>query len=278
MICIDSHQHFWKYNPVQYDWIDESMHLIQQDFFPEDLKPILRSNHVDGCIAVQADSTEQETDFLLQLAHNYKFIKGVVGWVDLLDPNVQSRLAHFASKKELVGIRHIVQGEADDFMMRHDFQNGIKALHQFELTYDILIFPSQLKAAIDLVSKFPDQKFVLDHIAKPGIKAKKKGNWTEFIQILANFENVYCKVSGMVTEANWKGWQKTDFTPYLDVVFESFGVDRIMFGSDWPVCLVAASYADVQSILHDYIKDYTPQDKEKIWGTNAIQFYNLEYT
>jgi L-fuconolactonase len=272
---IDSHQHFWKYDPVKNAWIDESMKVIRKDFFPEHLKPILQAAKIDGCVAVQADQSEAETTFLLDFAHKNDFVKGVVGWVDLLADNVEERLAHFAPDKDLKGIRHIVQSEPDDFMLRKDFQHGISKLHQFGLVYDILVFPTQLPASIALAEKFPDQPFVLDHIAKPYIKDKKIDGWEKDIRELARFPHVQCKVSGMVTEADWANWKKEDFTPYLDVIFDAFGTERIMYGSDWPVCLVAAEYQQALSILEDYISDFSEVDKAKVMGENAAKFYNL---
>ncbi len=272
---IDSHQHFWKYDPVKNAWIDESMKVIRKDFFPEHLKPILQAAKIDGCVAVQADQSEAETTFLLDFAHKNDFVKGVVGWVDLLADNVEERLAYFAPDKDLKGIRHIVQSEPDDFMLRKDFQHGISKLHQFGLVYDILVFPTQLPASIALAEKFPDQPFVLDHIAKPYIKDKKIDGWEKDIRELARFPHVQCKVSGMVTEADWSNWKKEDFTPYLDVIFDAFGTERIMYGSDWPVCLVAAEYQQALSILEDYISDFSEVDKAKVMGENAAKFYNL---
>ncbi|MDO5977370.1 amidohydrolase family protein [Flavivirga spongiicola] len=272
---IDAHQHFWKYNPVRDAWIDDSMTVIRKDFLPQDLKPILEANTIDGCIAVQADQSENETDFLLQCAIENPFIKGVVGWVDLLSDNVEERLEYYSKNNILKGVRHIVQAEANDFMLRKDFQNGISKLQQFNLTYDILVFPPQLEAAIQLVREFPNQKFVLDHIAKPYIKDAKIHDWKINMSTLAKAPNVYCKVSGMVTEADLKQWRLSDFQPYLDVVFEAFGIDRIMYGSDWPVCLLAAEYQEQLNIIETYISRFSSDDKIKIMGNNAIRFYNL---
>lgn len=272
---IDSHQHFWKYDPVKNAWIDESMKAIRRDFSPEDLAPILKSANIDGCVAVQADQSEAETDFLLGFAENSEIVKGVVGWVDLMADNVEERLAVYSKNKWLKGIRHIVQSEPDDFMLRADFQHGISKLAQFGQVYDILVFPTQLPASIALAEKFPDQAFVLDHIAKPYIKDGKIDGWKEDIRQLAQFPNVHCKVSGMVTEADWANWKPEDFTPYLDVVFEAFGTDRIMFGSDWPVCLVAADYQQGLGIVEGYIAGLSADEKARVMGINAQKFYNL---
>ncbi|MDU8886980.1 amidohydrolase family protein [Yeosuana sp. MJ-SS3] len=274
-MIIDSHQHFWIYDPVRDGWIDESKKVIRKDFLPSDFELILKSNNVDGCIAVQADQSEKETNFLLELADENSIIKGVVGWVNLLDSNVEDKLAYYSKCKFFKGVRHIVQAESEDFMLRDDFQKGICKLAQFGLTFDILVFPDQLKNAIELVRKFPNQKFILDHLGKPFIKDKKIKNWESDIRNLAQFPNVACKVSGMVTEANWEDWKTSDFDKYLDVIFESFGVKRVMYGSDWPVCLLAASYKQQLNILQNYLNSFTERDKNKVMGANAIQIYKL---
>lgn len=272
-MIIDSHQHFWKYNPVTHGWIDDSMAKIRRDFTPTDLQPILETNGIDGCIAVQADQTESETEYLLDCAKEHYFIKGVVGWVDLMATNVEARLAYFAQHKSLKGIRHIVQSEPNDFMLRSEFQSGIAKLNQFGLTYDILIYPQQLDAAIALVQKYPDQQFVLDHIAKPSISKGMDKAWKSKIKALGELENLYCKVSGMVTETEEFRWNVDDFKVFLDVVTQAFGVDRLMYGSDWPVCLVAASYKEVLSIIKNYFSD---EELANIMGLNACKFYHLE--
>lgn len=273
---IDSHQHFWKYHPIKNSWIEDHMKVIRRDFLPDDLHPILEKNTIDGCIAVQADQSEEETEFLLSLAENNSFIKGVVGWVDLKSENIKERLSHFAKFNKLKGIRHIVQAEPDDYMLDEKFQRGISFLDQFNLTYDILVFPSQLSAAIELVDNFPHQKFVVDHIAKPLIKEGKLEPWKTEMISLAKSPNVMCKISGMVTEADWSSWESGDIKPYLDVIFNALGPDRIMFGSDWPVCLLAASYEQQLEIVETYISSFSPEDKNKIMGGNALNFYNLK--
>lgn len=272
---IDAHQHFWKYDAIRDAWIDDSMKVIRRDFLPQDLTPILKLNSIDGCVAVQASQSEIETEFLLDLAQNNPFIKGVIGWVDLRKENIEERLAYYSKNNKLKGVRHIVQGEAVDFMLRADFQNGISKLAKFNLTYDILVFPTQLEAAITLVNKFPNQKFVIDHIAKPYIKKGAIDDWKIAITELVKAPNVFCKVSGMVTEADFKNWKPLDFKPYLDVVFEAFGIDRIMYGSDWPVCLLASDYESQFAIIQNYVKTFSVDEKLKIFGGNAIQFYDL---
>ncbi|KAA5821889.1 amidohydrolase family protein [Algibacter amylolyticus] len=274
-MIIDSHQHFWIYDAVRDSWIDETMSVIRKDFLPKDLKPILDANHVEGCIAVQADQSEKETEFLLQCAEQNPFIKGVVGWVDLCDDNVEARLSHFSKNKNLKGIRHIVQAEKDDFVLGEDFQRGISKLSTFNLVYDILVFPSQLENAIKLVEKFPDQKFVLDHIAKPQISEGLNEKWVKNIKQLAAYKNVACKISGMVTETENFNWTPDQFTPFLDSIVNAFGTDRIMFGSDWPVCLLAGEYKSVLQLIENYFIDFSNEDKKLIMGRNAIKYYNL---
>ena len=273
---IDAHQHFWKFDPVRDSWITNEMSVIRNDFFPEHLHPILKENDFDGCVAVQADQSETETNFLLDLADKNEFIKGAVGWVDLRAENIEERLAHYKQFKKLKGFRHILQGEKDrGFMLQPDFIRGIKALQQFNFTYDILIFPDQLQYTKEFVAMFPGQKFVVDHIAKPYIKDKKIEEWKNDMQEIAGYQNVSCKISGLVTEADWKSWEAKDFTPYLDTVVNAFGTDRIMFGSDWPVCLVAASFREMLDIVKDYFSSFTKQEQDKFFGGNAINFYNL---
>lgn len=274
-MVIDSHQHFWIFDPIRDNWIDESMEVIRKDFLPSDLESILETNNIDGCIAVQADQSESETDFLLELAHKSSKIKGVVGWVNLLDANVEDRLVFYSRNNLFKGVRHILQSESEDFILGDDFQNGISKLAQFGLTYDILVFPHQLKNVIKMVSKFPDQQFILDHIGKPYIKDGKLKNWEKEIRALSHFENVACKVSGMVTEGKWRNWKTSDFDTYLDVIFDAFGANRLMYGSDWPVCLLAASYKQQLNIIQDYMNTFTEVDKNKVMGLNAIQIYNL---
>lgn len=273
---IDAHQHFWKFDPVRDSWINEEMSVIKRDFLPSDLQPILQQNGLDGCVVVQSDQSEKENEFQLSNAADFNFIKGVVGWVDLQSDTIEERLAYYQAFKKMKGFRHVLQGEKDRaLMLKPAFMNGISKLQQFGFTYDILIFPDQLKYAAELVAAFPDQKFVIDHIAKPNIKDHVAGSWKEDIAALSSFENLYCKISGMVTEANWQGWTKDDFTPYMDTVVETFGTSRIMFGSDWPVCLVAASYSEMLGIVEDYFAPFSENERNKFFGQNAVQFYNL---
>jgi L-fuconolactonase len=276
MLRIDSHQHFWKFDPVRDSWIDESMAVIQRDFFPIDLEPILKKNNIDGCVAVQADQSEAETDFLLGLAGESDFIKGVVGWVDLRSADVVSRLEYYSQFNKLKGFRHVLQGETDRaLMLNPSFVRGIKALKKHDLTYDILIYPDQLNFANSLVKQFPEQKFVIDHIAKPPIKTRGLKEWAKDMKVLAGLENLYCKISGMVTEADWQKWKTEDFEPYLHVVFETFGTKRLMFGSDWPVCNVAGGYDKVAGIAEHYSAQLSADEQADFWGGNAVRFYGL---
>ena len=275
-MIIDAHQHFWNYSPSKHAWISDAMADLKRDFLPADLWEIYEENSVAGCVAVQADASEEETNFLLQLAEEHDFIKGVVGWVDLQDENVNARLKHYQSFEKLKGFRHVVQDEPDpDFMLRDDFRRGLKALEAFGYTYDILIYPHQLDAAVQTVQDFPNINFVLDHIAKPHIREAKMDNWLPKIITLAKSPNVCCKVSGMVTEAAWNHWHQGDFVPYLDAVTEAFGMDRLMFGSDWPVCLLSGSYKQVLNIVQDYYQQFSKEDQDKLYYGNVSRFYNL---
>ena len=272
---LDSHQHFWKYSPQQHNWIDDSMVSLKRDFLPNDLEPHLIENKIEACVVVQADQSEKETEFLLELATQYEFIKGVVGWVDLRAKNVEERLQFYSQNQYFKGVRHIVQSEKQDFLLDPAFQNGIGKLGNLNLTYDLLIYPHQIEAAIKLVSQFPNQKFVLDHLAKPNIKNGKIDPWKNQIQRLAQFSNVSCKISGMVTEADHVQWKPSDFIPYLDIVFDAFGENRILFGSDWPVCLLAASYQEVYQLITDYTANFSLEQRDKLFGANAERFYNI---
>ena len=271
---IDTHVHFWKYDKVRDAWM-EDMKTLQQDYLPETVAGTFHRNGVSGCVAVQADQSELETHFLVELAKTHPVIKGVVGWVDLQNEKVEERLQYFSQYHSIKGWRHVVQGEPDDFLLRSAFQRGVKALQPFNYSYDVLIYPRQLKAAVAFVSKFPDQKLVIDHCAKPEIADKKIDEWAAMMKDVAGNPNVYCKISGLFTEARWKQWSPGDFYPYLDVVFDCFGVDRLMFGSDWPVILVSGMYVQWKSLLLKYMEDYKTEDKEKVFTKNAIQFYNL---
>ena len=275
-MTIDSHQHFWKYEPIKHHWIDDEMAVIRRDFLPDDLKKVYTENAIDGCVAVQADQTLAETDFLINLAKENDFIKGVVGWADLRDENIEEVLATYASTKKLKGWRHVVQGEADhNFLMRQNFLNGISYLEKYQYTYDILVFPHQLGATLEFVKQFPHQKFVIDHIAKPYIKDGYFEGWAVLMKEIAKQENVYCKISGMITEADYKEWKPEQIHPYMNVVLNVFGSNRLMYGSDWPVCLVAGNYQQVKELVTNFIGTLSSNEQEAIMGKNAISFYNL---
>lgn len=273
---IDSHQHFWRYSAVEYPWMKPEW-PIRRDFLPPDLALEMARVGIEGCVAVQAQQTVAEAHWLLSLADEHAFIKGVVGWVDLQSSRVEEPLAELARHPRFVGVRHVVQDEPDDnFMLRPAFQRGIGKLRQFNLAYDLLVFPKQLPAAIRLVANFPEQRFVLDHIAKPFIRDGAISPWREQIRELAKAPNVWCKVSGMVTEAKWDGWHAEDFRPYLDVVFAAFGGERLMFGTDWPVATLAGSYEQVHGLAADYTRSLTAEAREKFFGGNAAAFYQLK--
>lgn len=276
-MTIDSHQHFWKYSPTKHPWINESMSVIRRDFMPADLQEVYAENGIDGCVAVQADQTLEETDFLLQLSENHQFIKGIVGWVDLQDEHVDQALEKYSKYEKVKGFRHVVQEEPDhNFLLRQKFLKGISCLEKYGFVYDILIFPHQLGAALEFVKRFPNQKFVIDHIAKPYIKAGYYDGWAVLMKEIAKLENVFCKLSGMITEADYKTWTPEQITPYMELTLDAFGPNRIMFGSDWPVCLVAGNYSRVKELVAKFISKLSPSEQANIMGTNAIQFYGLK--
>ncbi|MDN3665543.1 amidohydrolase family protein [Algibacter miyuki] len=272
---IDAHQHFWNFNPVRDSWIDGSMEILQKDFLPKHLKPILENNRIDGCIAVEANPSEAETQFLLQLADENNLIKGVVGWVDLCADNVEERLKYFAENKKFKGVRALLQVENEDFVLGEAFQNGISKLNQFNLTFDVLIFPKHLENVVKLVQAFPKQQFVIDHMAKPQISKGLDENWVKYINQLGACKNVACKISGMVTETENFNFQPEEFTPFLDVMVNAFGTERLLFGSDWPVCLLAAEYKSVLQIIENYFIDFSEEEQRQVMGGNAVKIYNL---
>ena len=274
-MIIDSHQHFWKFNPVKDAWIDERMEILKRDFLPADLAPLLQKNLVDGCIAVQANQSDKETDFLLELARENNFIKGVIGWVDLCGENCEEHIARLSQSNLLKGFRHIIQTEPDGFMMQKRFQQGIAVLKKYNLLYELLVYPRQLKEAIRLVENHPDQQFVLDHIAKPQLSQAINPQWEYYIQKLARFPNVSCKLSGLVTETRNFHWQNVNFHPFLDTVVNAFGTDRVLFGSDWPVCLLGGNYGQILQIITDYLENFSDTECNKIMGLNAARLYKL---
>ncbi len=273
---IDSHQHFWQYDPQRHSWITDDMAIIRKDFLPQNLRMVFEQNGIDGCVAVQADQTLSETNFLLDLAKANDFIKGIVGWIDLRSEKIEDLLYEYHQQHLIKGWRHIVQGEADhNFLLRKDFVNGISSLEKYNYTYDILVLPHQLGATLEFVKQFPNQKFVIDHMAKPYIKNGYFEGWAVLMKEIAKHENVYCKCSGMVTEADYKSWKPEQLKPYFKLILDSFGVDRVMYGSDWPVCLVAGSYSKVKDVITDFIKTLSSTEQKAIMGLNAVNFYNL---
>lgn len=276
-MTLDAHQHFWHYDPVRDAWITPDMAVLRRDYLPGDLKPELDRLGLAGCIAVQADPSEAETRFLLGLADAYPFIRGVVGWVDLQADDLPTRLEALAQHPRLCGFRHLVQAEPDDFLLRPAFQRGLRHLADARLTYDLLIYPRHLPAALKLVEAFPELPLVVDHLAKPAIRTGQREPWATQMRALARAPQVWCKVSGLITEADWQRWTPDDLRPYLDVVFEAFGPDRLMFGSDWPVCLLAGRYEQVWGLVADYLQACTPLERAAVWGENARRFYRIPH-
>jgi L-fuconolactonase len=273
---VDAHQHFWRYNLVEYDWIDDSMASLRRDFFPADLRPELKRSGFQGSIAVQARQTLEETRFLLDLAASAPQVLGVVGWVDLRSPKVRTQLESFAGDSKLLGVRHVVQSEPDDrFLLQPEFLRGIAALEEFGLTYDILIYPKHLPVAVEFVRRFPQQRFVLDHLAKPPIKNGTLQLWEAGFRELSRFPNVLCKLSGLVTEADWQSWKPGHIAPYLEVAFDCFG-PGLMIGSDWPVCTVAGSYSVVMDVVIEYLSRYSSEVADAVLGGNAQRFWRLK--
>ena len=274
MEIVDSHQHFWYYNPDAHGWIDDSMDAIRRDFLPVHLKPILKAHQIDGTIAVQVDQTISETHFLLELAEKYDFILGVVGWVDLRNEHLEDQLQSLEHHSKLVGFRHIVQGESDPaFVLQSKFRRGLEMIFERGYTYDLLIYPHQMPAALELMYHFPEAPIVIDHMAKPYIKDGYHKAWSLMMREIGKFPHVRCKWSGMITEANWASWTPEDLRPYLDITAEVFGPQRLMYGSDWPVLNVAGSYERVLAVIRDYISDWDEQDQVDVMGGNARRFY-----
>jgi L-fuconolactonase len=278
---IDSHQHFWAYSADEYPWIGVGMERLARDYLPTDLEAVAVPAGVAGSVAVQARQSLAESRWLLDLAKRHPFIRGVVGWVDLRSDHVADDLATLAPHEAFVGVRHVVQDEPDPrFLLGEAFVRGLRHLHQFGLTYDLLLYPQQLPAAVELVGLLPEQPFVLDHLAKPRlkppIKTSDRDQWRRDIEALARHRNICCKLSGLVTEAAWRQWQPADFRPFLDVALTAFGPERLMFGSDWPVCLLSGDYAEVAGIVEDFIATLAPDERNQIWGGTATRFYGLK--
>lgn len=277
---IDAHQFFWQYNEQEYGWMFPwslpGMEKLKEDHLPEDLLPLLQQVGMDGTVVVHVRQTLEETRWLLSLADRYAFIMGVVGWVDLCSPEVGEQLERFHTQRKLCAVRHKLENEADDrFMLREDFRRGIGLLAEFDLAFDLLIRARHLPVAYELARRFPEQRLVLNHIGKPDIRGGRVSPWDLDVRNLASCPNVFCKVSGMVTEADWKAWSPADFRPYLDVVFEAFGTKRIIVGSDWPECTLAASYEQVIDLVSDYVQQLSETEQADIWANNAMRIYHL---
>ncbi|MCL7987646.1 amidohydrolase family protein [Sphingobacterium sp. lm-10] len=275
-MTIDSHQHFWMYDPDRDSWITEEMSAIRRHFMPTDLRAELHANGIDGVIAVQAASTPEETQFLVDLSTMYAMIKGVVGWVDLRAENLEEQLENFRSLPITKGFRHIVEAEADpDYLVREDVQRGLCALTKYDYTFDLLIHPRHFQQTLACVAQNPKLQFVLDHMAKPDIKSGEVEQWASFIADLSKYPNVVCKVSGLAKEADWSNWELSDFTAYIDHVIQHFGKDRVMFGSDWPVSLLAATYRESKEIAASRLDDFTSEERAAFWGETARRIYKF---
>lgn len=275
-MVIDAHVHFWNYHPVKDAWITDTMKFLKQDFLPADLLPLIENNKTDGCVAVQADQSEHETGFLLELAAAYQQIRGIVGWVDLRADNIEERLQYFSGFPLVKGFRHIVEAEPAGFLLGDSFQRGISALSAYGFTYDILVNRHQLNDVLKFADRFPDQRMVIDHCAKPGIRKGEIRDWDRQIREIAQQPNLYCKLSGLLTEAAWEHWNAATFAPFLDTVFDAFGCKRLMYGSDWPVMLLSGRYARWKELLENYMKGFSDDDRAAVFGLTAKDFYSIQ--
>jgi L-fuconolactonase len=274
---IDAHHHLWRYTPQEFEWLDESMAALRRDFLPRDLVAEIASAGIDGTVAVQARQTLEETRWLLEQADACAAIRGVVGWAPIAGEEFPEVMEEFEDRPKLKGLRHVIQGEKDEnYILREDFTSGIRAMQGSGLVYDILIYERHLPQTIEFVDEFPEQVFVLDHVAKPMIAAGVKEPWAARMRELGQRENVWCKVSGMVTEADWATWNAETLRPYLDVVVEAFGVERLMAGSDWPVCLAASEYGRWFGVLRDYFAGFSEREREAVFGGTAAEVYSLD--
>jgi L-fuconolactonase len=273
---IDAHHHLWRYSAIEYDWIDDRMAALRRDFLPAEFIDEFASAGIDGAVTVQARQTLEETQWLLELASKHKEILGAVGWAPIASPDFETSLDALAANPKLVGLRHVVQAEPEGFLDGADFNRGIRAIRETDLVYDLLIAEHQLAEAIRFVDRHPQQMFVLDHIAKPKIAAGEIEPWRTRIQELSKRANVCCKVSGMVTEDSWSHWSIESLRPYLDTVVNAFGPDRLMAGSDWPVCLVATNYAQWWQLLRNHFADFSEDQRADIFGATATRIYNLK--
>lgn len=273
---IDAHHHLWRYSREEYGWIDDSMTMLRRDFLPDDLRVEMRSASVDGAVTVQARQTLEETSWLLDIADETEEIRGVVGWAPIADDHFPAVLEEFSSRSMLKGLRHVVQAEPDEnFLLGENFNRGMRLLRESGLVYDILIYERQLPQSIRFVDRHPEQEFVLDHIAKPKIREGEQDPWRTKIRELAQRQNVSCKLSGLVTEADWNHWNLETLRPYLDAVMEAFGPERVLVGSDWPVCLVACGYAQWFALLEQYFAGFSQAERDAVFGGNAERIYRL---
>ena len=272
---IDTHVHFWNFDPVKDSWITEEMSVIRKDFKPENLTETYRELQITGCVAVQASQSESENDFLLTLADKNEIIKGIVGWVDLKSKDLEERLEYWSAFKKIKGWRHVLQAENSDFILSDDFARGIKALKKYNYTYDLLCYHNQLADIIKLVDKVADQPYVLDHCGKPDVKSQDLEVWSEHIKLLAQNPNVYCKLSALLVEADWKNWKEIEIFNCFDVIFEHFGTNRVMYGSDWPVVLLSRPYADWYNLVIKYASKFSIQERENLFLNTASSFYSL---
>lgn len=272
---LDSHQHFWEYDPKRQDWISAEMGRIRRNFLPGDLFPLLQDANMDGCIAVQAEESLRETGFLLDLAAQHEWIVGVVGWADLKSDSLEKLLDEFSESQKLVGFREVLQSKDPRYMLQEEFIRGVQKIGSRGYSYDILIFPNHLSASLELVKKCPDQRFVIDHLAKPYIKDGEWKEWKKAVSLLAEREQMYCKLSGMITEADWKKWTPDQLFPYLEIALELFGPDRLMYGSDWPVCLLAGEYEKFWEVTERFTDALSPSEKARIMGETAAEFYRI---
>ncbi len=276
MYKVDAHHHFWHYDPVEYRWIGQNMQPIQRDFGPADLQAEIAAAGIDAVVSVQARQTLEETHCLLNFADEHDFIKGVVGWVPLINPDLERLLPTIASRPKLKAVRHVLHDEADDhYMLRGDFSRGLGALKPYRLAYDLLIFERHLPQTIQLVDQHPNQIFVVDHLAKPRVKAKELSPWRENLGELARRPHVYCKLSGLVTEADWSAWTEADLHPYIDTVLSAFGPQRVLFGSDWPVCLLASTYRRWVEVMSSELLSLSEAEQQRVWSGTAVEVYRL---
>jgi L-fuconolactonase len=274
---IDAHHHLWKYNSSDYGWMDDSMEVLKKDYLPSRLARLLTDSGVSGTVVVQARQILEETEWLLKMADEFPFIRGVVGWVDLRSGDLKTQLEIYAAHPRMSGVRHVIHDEPDeDFMLRPAFLKGMEVLQEYGLTYDLLLFPQHLKNALRLVRRFPGTRFVLDHMSKPPIRSGRIHPWKEDIMALAGQPNVWCKVSGMVTEADRNRWRYEDLVPFMEVALEAFGTDRLMAGSDWPVCTLAGTYAEVMAVTRRFFGELSGNEQDKIFMQNAVDCYALE--